>query len=143
MHTEVLDLPLLIRLLEENPEWRALLRRVLLTEDLLELPELVLRLGEKVDALAEAQQRNEEALRDLFILHREVEDSLRALAESHRQTDEAVRALVEAQRQTDAAIQALAEAQRRTEAQVEELARTQRQTEERMGTLEAALQALD
>jgi hypothetical protein len=39
----------LLRILEERPEWRAELRRLVLTDELLTLPELV-------RALAEAQQ---------------------------------------------------------------------------------------
>lgn len=56
----------LLRLLEEHPEWRAELRRQVLTEELLELPALVRQLAEhlaaltsRVDALAEAQARTE------------------------------------------------------------------------------------
>jgi hypothetical protein len=58
------DLHDLIRLLEERPEWRAEIRRVVLTEDLLRLPEEVARareeterrfqqLSERIDRLAE------------------------------------------------------------------------------------------
>ena len=43
----------LVRILEERPEWRAELRRLVLTDELLALPELV-------QALGEAQRRTEE-----------------------------------------------------------------------------------
>ena len=56
----------LIRLLEERPEWRTDLRRLVLTEELLALPELVRELvqaqqrsEERLGQLAEAQQRTE------------------------------------------------------------------------------------
>ena len=42
----------LIRILEEQPRWRAELRRMLLTDELLKLPELVGRLAEEQRALA-------------------------------------------------------------------------------------------
>lgn len=48
----------LMRLLDQHPEWRAELRRLLLTEELLSLPQVVRE-------LAEAQARTEEALRIL------------------------------------------------------------------------------
>ena len=49
----------LIQLLEQHPEWRADLRRLVLTEELLELPAIVRELAERVDRLAAAQQRAE------------------------------------------------------------------------------------
>jgi len=56
----------LVRLLEERPEWRSELRRLLLTDQLLALPEQVAaaqqRTEEPLTALAAAQQRTEERL---------------------------------------------------------------------------------
>lgn len=59
----------LIRLLGEHPEWRAELRRHVLSDELLALPDLVRQIGEqlaalteRVDQLAEAQTRTEEQL---------------------------------------------------------------------------------
>ncbi|MER3404138.1 MAG: hypothetical protein C4289_02305, partial [Chloroflexota bacterium] len=66
----------LVRLLEQHPEWRAELRRLVLTEELLSLPALVrelteaqrsagerlARLEEAVTRLTEAQQRADERL---------------------------------------------------------------------------------
>ena len=52
----VADLRDLVRILEERPEWRADLRRILLAEELLSLPQVV-------QELAEAQKRTEEQLR--------------------------------------------------------------------------------
>ncbi len=60
----VADFPHLLRLLEQHPEWRAELRRLVLTDDLLGLPALVRGLAEaqtrteaRVAELAEAQTR--------------------------------------------------------------------------------------
>ena len=112
----------LSRLLEENPELRADLRRLVLTQDLLDLPGIVRE-------LAEAQRRTEERVGDL--------------AEAQRRTEERVGRLEEA-------ITGLAEAQRRTEERVgrlEEamggLAEAQRRTEERVGRLEEAMVRLE
>lgn len=59
----------LIRIMEERPEWRADLRRLVLTDDLLSLPEQVARLTDQVAGLtdqvvglAAAQQRTEEQM---------------------------------------------------------------------------------
>jgi predicted RecB family endonuclease len=63
----------LVRLLEQHPEWRAQLRQLVLTEELLQLPALVRDLAEaqkrteeRLDALVEAQRRTEETLRALI-----------------------------------------------------------------------------
>lgn len=56
----------LMRLLEERPEWRAELRRAVLTDELLALPELV-------RALAEAQRRTEVAVAALAEAQRHTE----------------------------------------------------------------------
>ncbi len=87
------DFPDLLLLLEEHPEWRAELRRHVLTDELLELPALVRQ-------LAEAQARTEERLAGLTAR---------------------VEALVEAQARTEQRLVALAEAQTGTERRLAEL----------------------
>ena len=142
MQTDTLDIPLLIRLIEENPEWRALFRRALLSDDMLELPELFRRLSAHVEAIAEAQWQIKEVIRDLAEAQRRTDESVKALAEAQRRSEErldrleaAVQELAEAQRRTDESVKALAEAQRRTEQRVEELAEAQRRTDERVDVL--------
>lgn len=66
----------LLRLLEERPDWRAELRRWVLTDDLLRLPEAVRE-------LVEAQQRTEERVGRL-------EEALARLAEAQQRTEERV-----------------------------------------------------
>ena len=46
----------LVHLLEQHPEWRAELRRLVLTQELLDLPAIVRELAEQVRALAQAQK---------------------------------------------------------------------------------------
>jgi len=108
MGMTIQDLHDLIRLLQEHPDWRAELRRVLLTSELLELPELVRE-------IVAIQRRHSELLEQ----HSREISELRAL----------VVQLIEAQRRTEQRVEELAEAQRRTEQRVEELAEAQRQTE--------------
>ncbi|GBC77751.1 hypothetical protein HRbin08_01233 [bacterium HR08] len=141
------DLHDLIRILEKHPEWRAELRRLLLTDQLLELPVIVRALAEaqrrteeRVEALAEAQRRTEEQMQALT---RQVQ----ALAEAQRRTEEQVQALTEAQRRIEQQVealtrqvQALAEAQRRTEEQVQALTEAQRRIEQQVADLVVAQQ---
>jgi len=163
MQTDTLDIPLLIRLIEENPEWRALFRRALLSDDMLELPELFRRLSAHVEAIAEAQWQIHEIIRDLTEVQRQTkesikalmeaqrrseeaqrrtDESLKALMEAQRQTEESVKALMEAQRQTEESVKALMEAQRQTDESVKALAEAQRRSEERLDRLEVAVQEL-
>lgn len=139
MAFEVHDYLDLVRLLGEHPEWRVELRRLLLTDDLLALPQMVRELTEaqrrteeQVAALAQAQRRTEERLS-------RIEEEIKALAEAQRRTEEA-------QRRTEEQLAALAEAQRRTEERLNQLAadtgssfaqiqEIQQQTEMRLGFL--------
>jgi hypothetical protein len=111
----------LVHILEERPEWRAELRRLVLTDELLTLPELV---------------------RDLIEAQRRTEAQVAALAEAQHRTEqraatieEQLAALIEAQQRTEAQITALVEAQRRTEQQIAALAEAQRRADQRIGTL--------
>ncbi len=95
------DLQDLIRLLEQHPEWKSLLRASLLGDELLQLPSVVRE-------LAEAQKRTEQRVE---VLAQRVEE----LAEAQKRTEQRVEVL--AQR-----VEELAEAQKRTEQAVEMLA---------------------
>jgi len=87
----------LVQLLERHEEWRKELRRLLLTDELLNLPNAVQELHRHVDRrfaeLAEAQRRTEESL-----------------AAHRAETDRRFAELVEAQRRTEESLQRLSEA---------------------------------
>ncbi|MFN0071645.1 MAG: hypothetical protein ACKVVP_09195 [Chloroflexota bacterium] len=123
----------LIALLEQQPAWRAELRRQLLTDEILTVPVLVRELSDAyqrsdgrlarieaiVERLADAQQRSEARLAELAEAHTEAR--LEALTAQ-------VAPLAEAQARTEARLEALtaqvaflAEAQARTEARLEDL----------------------
>src|SRR5262244_2320539 len=87
---DIKDFQDVVRLLEEHPEWRAELRRLLLTDNLLALPE-------QVAALVEAQTRTEARVAEL--------------AEAQRRTESQVATLI-------SRVDELAAAQTRTEQQV-------------------------
>jgi chaperonin cofactor prefoldin len=104
----------LTRLLQARPEWRTEMRRLVLTDEILELPAIV-------RDLADAQRRTEARVEEL--------------AEAQRRTEERLTRLEDA-------VASLAEAQHRTEKRVEELAEAQRRTEERLTRLEGAVAGL-
>jgi hypothetical protein len=126
----------LTQLLAQHPEWLAEVRRLVLTEELLALPELV-------RALAEAQARTEAQVRALVEAQARTEAQVRALVEAQAQTEAQVRGLAEAQARTEAQVRGLAEAQARTEAQVQTLAETQQRYEERLVRVEERLADLN
>jgi len=108
----------LVRLLEERPDWQADIRRIVLTKDLLALPEQV----------AELRVTTERRFQEL--------------AEAQARTEQKVTALAEAQARTEQKVTDLAVAQTRTEAQlteltmeVRELTRTVRTLTDEVGTL--------
>ncbi|MDW8104629.1 MAG: hypothetical protein RMK92_06415 [Armatimonadota bacterium] len=62
----------LVSLLEQHPEWRAELRRLLLSDEILTLPEVVRE-------LAEGQKRTDEAVRQLIEAQRHTDEQIRQL----------------------------------------------------------------
>jgi len=115
------DLGKLIELLREHPHWKEQLRAVLLSEELLRLPE---------------------AVRELVEVNRKMQERLSGVEERVARLEAAVERLAEAQRRSDerltsleAALERLAEAQRRTEQRVEELAEAQRKTDLQIAAL--------
>ncbi len=137
------DLHELIRLLEQHPEWRAELRRLVLTEELLSLPGLTRELAGIVREMARLQQQGVERLERVEAAQARLTEALVNLAEAQRRTAERLDALAEAQRRTEERLDALAEAQRRTEERLDALAEAQRRTEERLETLAEAQRRTD
>ncbi|MCS6907608.1 MAG: hypothetical protein RML93_06985, partial [Anaerolineales bacterium] len=93
MAFEVQDFLDLVTLLHRHPEWQEELRRLVLTREVLELPEIVRELAEaqkrteqRVEELAEAQKRSEERLTRL-------EQVVAELAEAQKRTEEELHAL--------------------------------------------------
>ena len=125
----------LTQLLHERPEWRAEMRRLLLTEEILNLPHAL-------SELAVAQQRTEDGLQRL-------EAQVEELAVAQQRTETRVEELVVAQQRTEdglqrleAQVEELAVAQQRTETRVEELVVAQQRTEERLNRIEADLHTI-
>ena len=136
MPLTVEDLPTLLALLEKHPEWREALRAILLSEELLRMPEVIGRLERVIAQVLEAQRAGEEALR---LSQAEVDRRFAELAE-------AVVRLIEAQARTEErlarleeAVAHLLEAQARTEERLARLEEAQARTEERLARLEEAV----
>jgi vacuolar-type H+-ATPase subunit I/STV1 len=91
----------LLRLLEEHPEWRAELRRLVLTEELLALPAVVQELARRVADLAEAQQRTEAELSELRQAVAELRQAVAELRQGLAELRQTVAELAEAQRRAE------------------------------------------
>jgi YesN/AraC family two-component response regulator len=95
----------LVRILEERPEWRSELRRLILTDHLLALPEQMTELRayteQRFQALAAAQQRTEERLTALVAAQQRTEERLTALTAAQQRTEERLTALTAAQQGTE------------------------------------------
>jgi predicted nuclease with TOPRIM domain len=114
MSFTVADFQDLVRLLAENAQWRAELRRLVLPDELAELPALVRRMAEWQQAMAEEQH---------------------ALAAAQARTEKRLEELAAAQARTEKRLEELAAAQARTEKRLEELAAAQARTEKRLAEL--------
>lgn len=87
----------LVRILEERPEWRRELRRLVLTDELLSLPEQVASLRAATD------ERFQELAQQLTTLTKQVTE----LTESQKRTEVRLAELAQAQARTDVQIAAL------------------------------------
>jgi len=150
MPFDVRDFHDLVRLLEAHPEWRAELRRLVLSEELLRLPELVRELVEaqartqhqleeltaRVDGLADRVDRLATQVEALTAAQARAEERLSRLEERVDRLEEAVARLAEAQARTEERVARLAEAQARTEAVLQALIDRVDRLEIRVGRLE-------
>ena len=87
----------LVRLLDQHPEWRAELRRLVLTEELLELPAVVRRLAESVERLAESVGHLDERVGHLDERVGRLDERVGGLDERVARLETAIAALAEAQ----------------------------------------------
>ena len=136
----------LVRILEAQPEWRAELRRLVLTDELLALPEqmaaLRARNEQQFQELVEAQRRTDGHVAALT-------ERMAALADAQQRTDAHVVTLTERVAALTERVTTLADAQQRLEGQmavlterVTTLAEEQRRTEGQIATLVQAIQTL-
>ncbi|WP_054686208.1 hypothetical protein, partial [Rhodothermus marinus] len=129
MPFEIQDFHDLVRLLEAHPEWRAELRRLVLSEELLRLPELV-------QQLIEAHRRAEERLDRLEATAAQLVEAQRKAEERLDRLEATVAQLIEAQRKAEERLD-------RLEATVAQLIEAQRKAEERLQRAEARLERVE
>ena len=131
-----------VKILEEKPEWRDELRRLVLTDELLKLPEMVRE-------LTEAQRRTEKRLESLAAHVDNLTVRVDALTEKLENLTARVDALTERLENLTARVDSLtARVDSLTErlenltARVDALAEAQRKTEERLESLAARVDSL-
>lgn len=115
MPFSVSDFQDLLRLLETQPEWRSELRRLLLSEEFLRLPQQIAELTSVVRELAETQRRAEERLSRVEERVGRLEEAVVALAEAQRRAEERLGQVEERVGRLEEAMAALAETQQRME----------------------------
>ncbi|MDW8269138.1 MAG: hypothetical protein RMN24_08240, partial [Anaerolineae bacterium] len=102
----------LLRLLNRHPEWKAELRRQVLSEELLNLPELVRNLIVAHTRAEKRLERLEDLVEDLIVAHTRAEERLSRL-------EEAVNGLTAVQRRVEETVRDLAESMRRFETRMQ------------------------
>jgi hypothetical protein len=105
----------LVGLLQQHPEWRAELRRLVLSDEILGLPEVVRQIAEDIRVLAETQKRTELRVEELAEAQKRTELRVEELAEAQKRTEQRLETLA-------ARVDALAQAQLRTEQRLDALA---------------------
>jgi hypothetical protein len=108
----------LVHILEERPEWRAELRRLVLTDELLTLPQQV----------AELRAQTEQRFQELIEAQRRTEEQVATLTAAQRRTEEQVAALT-------VQVTELTTAQQRIEGQIAALTRVVRTLVDDVGEL--------
>ncbi|MFZ4658069.1 MAG: hypothetical protein ACOYNY_13720 [Caldilineaceae bacterium] len=121
----VKDMPDLTRILLDHPEWLAEVRRLVLTDELLNLPSLVRE-------LAAIQQRGEQRM----------ERAITELIATQQQTAQQIAELTSAQQQTAQRVSELTAAQQRTEQRMEEFAAALQRTDQNVNRLDRTLQTV-
>lgn len=99
----------LIKLLQEHPEWRAELRRLVLSEELLTVPVRLDRLARAAESSEARLAAIESALRESAAAQAETEATLARLAERQERTEAALRELAERQAEMAAGLARLTE----------------------------------
>jgi outer membrane murein-binding lipoprotein Lpp len=149
----VRDFPGLVRALERHAEWKAELRRLLLTEELLALPQVVRDLTAQVQALATSHERLTAQVQALATSHERLTAQVQALATSHERLAAQVQALATSHERLTAQVQALAtsherltanqasltESVRQLSVEVRALTEAQRRTDARLDRVEDRL----
>ena len=139
----------LVRLLDQHPDWRREMQRLMLSDEVLRLPERVTALTaaqERVDArldaltdavqeLVAAQARTEERMTELAAAHGRLEERMTELAAAHGRLEERMTELAAAHGRLEERMTDLVARQDQLEERVSELAAAQAVTQQRLNEL--------
>ncbi len=142
----------LVRLLDQHPDWRREMQRLMLSDELLRLPAQVTaltaaqeRMDARLDALTDAvhelvsaQARTEERMTELAAAHGRLEERMTELAAAHGRLEERMTELAAAHGRLEERMTELAAAHGRLEERMTELVARQDRLEERVSELAAA-----
>jgi predicted nuclease with TOPRIM domain len=131
------DFQSLVRALERHAEWKAELRRLLLTDELLALPQVVGALTPEVRELTAGQARLTEQVRELATGQARLTEQVRELTAGQARLTEQVRELATGQARLTEQVRELAAGQARLTEQVRELAAGQARLTEQVRELAA------
>ncbi len=129
------DFQSLVRALERHAEWKAELRRLLLSDDVLALPQTVSALAQEVRELVAGQARLTEQVRDLATGQARLTEQVRELATGQARLTDQVRELAADQARLTEQVRELAAGQARLTEQVRELATGQARLTEQVREL--------
>lgn len=129
------DLPELVRLLEQHPEWREALRLVLLGEELLTMPQLLRQvietqhqLVEQVAEIVAVQQRHEQQLAEIIRVQHRHEEQIAELIrvqhqilETQQRHEQQIAELIATQHHHSRLLTEILEVQRRHTQEIQEL----------------------
>lgn len=101
-----------LELLRTDPAFREEVRQLVLTEELLALPQKIDKLVQTVQELVEAQRQHSELLRQHSETLRKHSEQIAALIEAQRRTEEQIAALTRAQQRTWEELRRIADWQR-------------------------------
>ncbi|MCS7066136.1 MAG: hypothetical protein NZL85_07675 [Fimbriimonadales bacterium] len=129
------DLPELVRLLQQHPEWREALRLILLGEELIHLPQLV-------HSIAENQKEIVDILQRIVQILQRHEQLLEQLIEQQQRNEERFARAEERFARVEEQIARLVEQQQRNEEQIARLVEQQQRNAERFARLEKGFEEL-
>ncbi|MCX8062758.1 MAG: hypothetical protein N3D16_09250, partial [Anaerolineales bacterium] len=142
MAFQVSDYHDLVRLLQQHPEWREELRHLLLTPDVLELPQAVRELVEAHKRAEERLTRLEQSVAELVEVQRQLAEEQRQLIEAHKRSEERLTRLEQTVAELSENQKRAEERLTRLEQTVAELVEGQRQLTEAQKKTEEKLQKL-
>ncbi|MDW8028780.1 MAG: hypothetical protein RMK94_10370 [Armatimonadota bacterium] len=139
------DLTDLIAILEQKPEWRERLRQILLTKELLELPQTVERIAQAVERLTQEAEESRKWRMEIDQWRKETDErwqqvlaELREMREWQRETIEWQRSVTDWQKQVTEQLQQIVEWQREVTLWIEDMNRWRQKVDNDLARLKGS-----